>query len=132
MALLGIKNKGLKSTFLYLLVLFCSCDFLSTRTDKLIGNIYINNAYPNNISTYHLLYIDSSGINDNVIEENILNIIGNENLLLVSTKEKERIKYYYISHNKGLKPISTKEISDPEFHALSINIKIEYRFSNSN
>ena len=116
---------------LVLITFFLSgCDFLDTDTQKIVGNLYVN--YAQSISKgYILVVMDGSGQNDNISEDYIRNITGNDTVLLIKAvprNDSSVSKLYVLHHSHGLKSFSLKGISAGEYYRQLKMIDDKYYF----
>ena len=118
----------MKFLFLLFFLFFISCDFLSTDDQKIVGNLYIISPYSETNRRQLFVYVDGSGINDNIIEENVSNIQGDDSMLVVHCIHKGVHKFYSLKHNNGKKPLILDTISNKKYSQLVEAIKTKYKF----
>ena len=94
--------------------------------EKLVGNIYLIKNSDDNKS--HMVVYKGT-INSNVLEDYVINVDGDDTLLLAKCEnENNNFVYYKINHNKGDNPIKATSISSQEYSKLEESIKIKYHF----
>lgn len=126
------KLKNIKSGFLLicLFTFLLGCDFIITKEKPLIGDISLINPQTQSDNGYSLVFIDGSGVNDNLLKDYVKNIRGNDSILIAKcVNENGDFTFYKIDHNKGQKPIKTTNITLIEFNKIKANLKVEYTFS---
>jgi hypothetical protein len=81
---MGKMNKPKSFTIISALVSFFlwGCDFLDTDTQKIVGHLYVNHAQSSSRG-YVLVIMDGSGLNDNISEDYIQTINGDDTSLLI-------------------------------------------------
>jgi len=127
------KANKLKSyTFISILIAFflCGCDFLDTDTQKVVGYLYVN--YAQSASNgYVLVVMDGSGQNDNISEDYIQTLTGDDTVLLIKAIDRNDgslRKFYELKHNKGQTPFSLRGINEGEYRKQLENIDNKYYF----
>jgi hypothetical protein len=125
-----MKNKH---TLLFCVTVFSSlsCDLITTKSDKIVGNIYVVNPKTQPDSGYTLIYMNRTGNNENILNEYVSFIKGNDTLLLVGclNSENENI-YYRVKHQNGRKPISFINLSFKQFDSMLSTVTGKYVFAN--
>ena len=112
----------------FLIICLSGCDMLSTDSKNLVGNIVLSNPHNQDVNGYRMV-IYHDNINSNIIEENVLEVKGNDTLLIAKCKNNnEDFLYYKIIHNKGQKPIAALVISFVEYDQIEKTINIKYNF----
>jgi hypothetical protein len=113
---------------LFLPIILDSCDMLTTKEKDLIGNLELINPNVQGDTTYHLIF-SNNGINENILDETVLQISGNDSLLFAKCRNINfDLNFYKITHNKGYSPIKTTDISQTEFVNGINSIKSKYQF----
>ncbi len=121
-----MKNRIL--IFFSLLFVYSSCDMLTTDQKDLVGNISLINPHNQDVDNYKMI-IRENDLNSHVIEEDIVEIVGDDNILLAKCKnENDSFIYYKISHNKGKIITKTYVIDSKEYLKLKEIITIKYSF----
>ncbi|MBS1755582.1 MAG: hypothetical protein JST34_16200 [Bacteroidetes bacterium] len=111
--------------------LFWGCNFLDTDTQKIVGNLYVNYARSDS-KGYILVVMDGSGLNDNISENYIQVIKGNDTVLVIKTIDRNNNSqkvFYELKHRKGYKPYSLQTINEEEYKTKMESIDDEYSFT---
>lgn len=122
-----IKNRIL----LLLLIVFSliGCDMFTTDDKRLVGNILLINPHNQDVNGYRMV-IYLGNINSNVIQEDVVNVKGNDTVLFVKCKnENADFVYYEVNHSKGEQINKTIRISSKYYTEMTESITIKYCFN---
>lgn len=109
------------------LLLICGCDLVQEEQENLVGDISIIN--PNNQEDKgYKLVIYEHDFNKNIIEDYVIEVEGNDTLLLGHgvTKSTCDETYYKINHNRGKEPLRVIGIDKRSYNVLK---ESDYKYS---
>lgn len=105
-------------------------DIFTAKEERIIGNISVIN--PDNVEDKgYRMVISENETNSNVLNEYVVNVNGNDSVLLVKCIDKKECNelYYKINHNKGQSPLNVVSINYGTYSGLMSAIDLDYEFS---
>lgn len=115
--------------FFFGIIGLVGCDMFTTDNTRLVGDIFLVNPHNQDVNGYRMI-IHEGNINSNILEEDVINVQGNDTLLFAKCKnENADFIYYKINHSKGQQLIKAVSISSREYLQLKETIKTKYSFT---
>lgn len=114
--------------------LLCTClgcwDILSEKQYNIVGNLSLINPQNQEDFGYKIVFY-SDGINKNILNDYVINITGDDTVLVVKCVERSdctSIRYYKIDHNRGLEPIIANVIAENAYSDALKSGTYKYRY----
>jgi len=105
-------------------------DIFSGKSTNIVGNISVID--PDNVEVKgYTMVIYQNEHNATVLDGYIVNVAGNDTVLLVESIDKKECNelYHKIKHNKGQGPLNIEPLSPGSYSQLLSQIDSEYDFS---
>ena len=96
---------------------FQSClDMFEEKPSNFVGKIYVLNSDGYTYLIYSDSDLDKGGyIYSRIVNENLVNALGNDSVILIKTKIQNNFNYYLVRHAGGNKVISVNNIDSLGF-----------------
>ncbi|MGC4099988.1 hypothetical protein [Ferruginibacter sp.] len=121
--------KYIRPFFILMLLIYSGCDSFYAEEKTVVGNIILINDHVQKDNGFRLNHYTGS-FNDNLIQDYVVSLYGNDTVLFVKTRDTiTGHRYFEVKHNKGNEPIRVKELDSAAVIYNSYSRQIDHKYS---